>query len=66
MTCWTTASESVNSVINLKLALKKMVSNHDKILINNKIKLIIQLKFFFKFMSSWICSGFSKKKQYFH
>ncbi|GET56115.1 ribonuclease H-like domain-containing protein [Rhizophagus irregularis DAOM 181602=DAOM 197198] len=46
-TRWTTASESVNSVINLESALEEMASDHDKVLTNDKIKPIIQSKIFF-------------------
>ncbi|RGB21900.1 hypothetical protein C1646_777034 [Rhizophagus diaphanus] len=46
-TRWTTASESVNSVINLESALEEMASDHDKVLTNDKIKLIIQSRNFF-------------------
>ncbi|CAB4375946.1 unnamed protein product [Rhizophagus irregularis] len=46
-TRWTTASESVNSVINLESALKEMASDHDKVLTNDKIKPIIQSRNFF-------------------
>ncbi|GBC42690.2 ribonuclease H-like domain-containing protein [Rhizophagus irregularis DAOM 181602=DAOM 197198] len=46
-TCWTTASESINSVINLESALEEMASDHDKVLTNDKIKLIIQSRNFF-------------------
>ncbi|GET62960.1 ribonuclease H-like domain-containing protein [Rhizophagus irregularis DAOM 181602=DAOM 197198] len=60
-TRWTTASESVNSVINLESALEEMASDYDKVLTNDKIKPIIQSRNFFKFMSSWIYSGSSKK-----
>ncbi|GBC13550.1 ribonuclease H-like domain-containing protein [Rhizophagus irregularis DAOM 181602=DAOM 197198] len=44
---WTTASESVNSVINLESALEEMASDHDKVLTNDKIKPIIQSRNFF-------------------
>ncbi|GBC23186.2 ribonuclease H-like domain-containing protein [Rhizophagus irregularis DAOM 181602=DAOM 197198] len=47
-TRWTTASESVNSVINLESALEEMASDHDKVLTNDKIKLIIQSRNFFQ------------------
>ncbi|GBC32965.1 ribonuclease H-like domain-containing protein [Rhizophagus irregularis DAOM 181602=DAOM 197198] len=46
-TCWTTASESINSVINLKSVLEEMASDHDKVLTNDKIKPIIQSRIFF-------------------
>ncbi|CAB4416073.1 unnamed protein product [Rhizophagus irregularis] len=46
-TRWTTASESVNSVINLESALEEMASDHDKVLTNDKIKPIIQSRNFF-------------------
>jgi hypothetical protein len=46
-TRWTTASESVNSVINLESALEEIVTNHDHLLTNDKIKPIIQLRGFF-------------------
>ncbi|GET65305.1 ribonuclease H-like domain-containing protein [Rhizophagus irregularis DAOM 181602=DAOM 197198] len=46
-THWTTASESINSVINLESALEEMASDHDKVLTNDKIKLIIQSRNFF-------------------
>ncbi|PKC50264.1 hypothetical protein RhiirA1_486902, partial [Rhizophagus irregularis] len=46
-TRWTTASESINSVINLESALEEMASDHDKVLTNDKIKLIIQSRIFF-------------------
>ncbi|GBC52238.2 ribonuclease H-like domain-containing protein [Rhizophagus irregularis DAOM 181602=DAOM 197198] len=39
--------ESVNSVINLESALEEMASDHDKVLTNDKIKLIIQSRNFF-------------------
>ena len=35
-TRWTTASESVNSVINLESALKEMVANYDYLLTNDR------------------------------
>ena len=46
-TRWTTASESINSVINLESALEEIATNHDHLLTNNKIKPIIQLRGFF-------------------
>lgn len=46
-TRWTTASESVNSVINLESALEEMATNYDHLLTNDKIKQIIQLRGFF-------------------
>ncbi|PKK61994.1 hypothetical protein RhiirC2_791023 [Rhizophagus irregularis] len=50
------ASKSVNSINTRKIS-----SDHDKVLTNNKIKPIIQLRNFFKFMNSWIYSEFFKK-----
>lgn len=47
-TRWTTASESVNSVINLESALEEMATNYDHLLTNDKIKQIIQLQDFFQ------------------
>jgi hypothetical protein len=46
-TRWTTASESVNSAINLEVALEEMVTSHDQLLTNDKIKPIIQSRNFF-------------------
>ena len=46
-TRWTTASDSVNSVINLEVALEEMVNNHDGLLTNDKVKRIIQSRDFF-------------------
>ena len=46
-TRWTTASESINSVINLESALEEIATNHDHLLTNDKIKPIIQLRGFF-------------------
>ena len=37
-TQWTTASDSVNSVINLESALEEMVNDHDRLLTNDKVK----------------------------
>jgi hypothetical protein len=41
-TRWTTAGDSVNSVVNLESALEEMANNHDCLLTNDKIKRIIQ------------------------
>lgn len=46
-TRWTTASDSINSVINLELALEEIVNNHNYLLKNDKIKRIIQSRGFF-------------------
>ena len=46
-THWTTASESVDSVLNLKPVLQEIVTNHHSLLTNDKIKPIIQSQSFF-------------------
>ena len=46
-TRWTTASESVNSVINLESVLEEIALNHDHLLTNDRIKGIIQSRNFF-------------------
>jgi len=46
-TRWTTAGDSVNSVVNLESALEEMANNHDCLLTNDKIKRIIQSRDFF-------------------
>ncbi|GBB92156.1 hypothetical protein RclHR1_19720002 [Rhizophagus clarus] len=47
VTRWATSSELVNSVLNLKLILKKMINKHENLLTNYYIKLIIQRHNFF-------------------
>ncbi|PKC60152.1 hypothetical protein RhiirA1_468448 [Rhizophagus irregularis] len=46
-TCWTTASESVNLVINLEQILMKIVANNGNLLTNDSIAQIIQSQNFF-------------------
>lgn len=46
-TRWTTASESVESVVNLQPVLEEIVTNHDRLLTNDRIKPIIQSRNFF-------------------
>ena len=46
-TRWTTASESVESVINLESVLQEIVTNHQNLLTNDKIKTIIRAQNFF-------------------
>jgi len=46
-TRWTTASESVDSVLNLEPVLQEIVTNHHSLLTNDKIKPIIQSRSFF-------------------
>lgn len=46
-TRWTTASESVESVINLEPVLQEIITNHHNLLTNDKIKPIIQSRNFF-------------------
>src|SRR2546429_9946856 len=66
-TYWTTTSESVDSVLNLKPVLQEIVTNHHSLLMNDKIKPIIQFQsFFFKFTNSFICfESFEKGCTYF-
>ncbi|RHZ51968.1 hypothetical protein Glove_467g1 [Diversispora epigaea] len=40
--CWTTLNKSVNSVLNLKLVLEKIVKDYLNLLFNSKIKVIIE------------------------
>ncbi|PKY34320.1 hypothetical protein RhiirB3_395468 [Rhizophagus irregularis] len=47
ITRWTTSSESVNSVLNLKPVFEKMVNEYENLLTNQRIKLIIQGRNFF-------------------
>ncbi|GBC25431.2 ribonuclease H-like domain-containing protein [Rhizophagus irregularis DAOM 181602=DAOM 197198] len=47
ITRWTTSSESVNSVLNLKPVLEKMANEYENLLTNYRIKLIIQERNFF-------------------
>ena len=47
-TRWTTASESVDSVLNLEPVLQEIVTNHHSLLTNDKIKPIIQSRSFFQ------------------
>jgi len=46
-TRWTTASESVNSVINLESILEEIVTDHHQILTNDKIEKIVNSRNFF-------------------
>jgi hypothetical protein len=46
-TRWTTAAESIDSVINLEPVLEELVTDHHHLLTNDKIKPIIQARNFF-------------------
>jgi hypothetical protein len=46
-TRWVTASESVNSVLNLESALEEIANNHEHLLTNDRIKPIIRSRNFF-------------------
>ena len=52
-TRWTTASESVNSVINLQQILEEIVTNNRYLFSNDNIIRIIQSQNFFEFSHSY-------------
>ena len=64
-TRWTTASESVDSVLNLEPVLQEIVTNHHSLLTNDKIKPIIQSQSFLN-LRIFICfESFEKGCTYF-